>query len=70
MMSMKALLEKSMLRKIKKREKQISTLPSFTLISQGNPMELKETKGNWRELKGIQETQGDSRKLIWTHLNP
>ena len=45
-LSMKALVEKSMLRKIKKREEQISTLPSFTLISQGNPKELKETQGN------------------------
>ena len=68
---MKALVEKSMVRKIKKREEQISTLPSFTLISQGNPMELKETKGNSRELKRIQgnsrelkETQGNSRELI------
>ena len=45
-LSMKALVEKSMLRKIKKREEQISTLPSFTLISQRNPKELKETQGN------------------------
>ena len=45
-MSAKALVEKCMLRKIKKREKQISTLPSFTSISQGNPKELKETQGN------------------------
>ena len=60
-LSMKALVEKSMLRKIKKREKQISTLPSFTLISQGNTKELKETQENTRELKG---TQGYSRELI------
>ena len=65
-MSAKALVEKCMLRKINKREKQISTLPSFTLTSQGNTKENKETQGNSRVLKG---TQGYSRELKGTHLN-
>ena len=55
-----------MLRKIKKREEQISTLPSFALISQGNPKELKETQGNSRKLKGTQE---NSRELKGTQGN-
>ena len=49
-MSAKALVEKCMLRKINKREKQISTLPSFISISQGNTKELKGTQGCSREL--------------------
>ena len=49
-MSAKALVEKCMLRKINKREKQISTLPSFISISQGNTKELKGTQGCSKEL--------------------
>ena len=60
-LSMKALVEKSMLRKIMKIEEQISTLPYFTSISQGNPKKLKDTQLNSRELKG---THLNSSELI------
>ena len=66
-LSMKALVEKSMLRKIKK----LLHPPSFTLISHGNPKELNQTQGNSRGLKGSKgaqdepkETKGNSSEII------
>ena len=55
-----------MLRKIKKREDQMSTLSYFTLISQRkNARKLKGTQENSGELKGTPE---NSRELKRNHL--